>query len=110
MYSLSIDCNVVSSRILRDRTPTTVCPHPAGTRFFTYHQLPRHCQFPHNRGEPHTRSVSSRMVGRLASCVLTAIALTTVASRCISCYSVLTVPHLRFTPDKQYHGRQTVAS
>ena len=101
---------LVSSPILREPA-TTVCPHPAGhslhppspTNFF------RHCHFSHNRGEPRTRSVSSRMVRRLASCVLAAIALTTVASHCISCYSVLTVPHLRFTPEKQHHGSQTVA-
>ena len=117
LYSIVLLCIVSQSTVMSyplvssaiEPAPQFAHIRPA-IRFFTYHQLSRHCQFPHNRGEPRTRSVSSRMVGRLASCVLTDIALTTVASHCISCYSVLTVPHLRFTPDKQYHGRQTVAS
>ena len=117
LYSIVILCIVSQSTVMSyplvssaiEPAPQFAHIRPA-IRFFTYHQLSRHCQFPHNRGEPRTRSVSSRMVGRLASCVLTDIALTTVASHCISCYSVLTVLRLRFTPDKQYHGRQTVAS
>ena len=108
LYSIVLLCIVSQSTVMSyplvssaiEPAPQFAHIRPA-IRFFTYHQLSRHCQLSHNRGEP--RSVSSRMVGRLASCVLTAIALTTVASHCVSCYSVYT-----YSASLEIHSRQAV--